>query len=253
MRILLADDNSFNQEFAMALLRRAGYEVEKADNGNQAVDAVRREDYDVVLMDVQMPELDGVQATRQIRALPPPKSDIPIIALTAHAMAGAKEDYLAAGMDDYVSKPIRPEILLSKLEELSSGGWGRRADQKESPCPSGAVDHDRLNTLKSVFPPAAVREFLNGYLGYIEARITEILRHSASGDLDAVAGEAHTIIGVAGNVGAMRLSELAMEIERASVERDEAGAIRLVHELRDASNVASAELRVWLDAELSAA
>lgn len=120
LRVLLAEDNQVNQKFAAILLSNAGYSVEVAENGHQAVDALRRAEFDVVLMDVQMPKLDGVQATRQIRGLPGSKGSIPIIAMTAHAMAGAKEDYLAAGMNDYISKPIQPELLLSKLAALSA-------------------------------------------------------------------------------------------------------------------------------------
>ncbi|HEX4508180.1 MAG TPA: response regulator [Alphaproteobacteria bacterium] len=118
LRILMAEDNRINQLFAVALLTKAGYAVDVVANGHQAVDAVRDRDYDVVLMDIQMPELDGSQATAQIRALPPPKSDIHIIALTANAMSGAKEQYLGTGFDGYVTKPIQPAVLLAKLAEL---------------------------------------------------------------------------------------------------------------------------------------
>ncbi len=104
-----------NQKFATILLTKAGHSVEVAENGHQAVDAVRRADFDIVLMDIQMPELDGIGATRQIRALPEPKRSIPIFAMTANAMVGAREEYLAAGMDDYISKPVQPVLLLSKL------------------------------------------------------------------------------------------------------------------------------------------
>jgi signal transduction histidine kinase/CheY-like chemotaxis protein len=118
LRILMAEDNRINQIFATALLTKAGHAVDMVENGHQAVDAVRDGDYDIVLMDIQMPELDGVQATEQIRAFPAPKSAIPVIALTANAMSGAKEEYLGSGFDDYVTKPIDPAVLLSKLAEI---------------------------------------------------------------------------------------------------------------------------------------
>jgi signal transduction histidine kinase/DNA-binding response OmpR family regulator len=118
LRILLAEDNKINQRFAMALLTRQGHRVDVVENGNQAVGAVRRDEYDVVLMDVQMPDLDGVQASMQIRALPPPKCHVPIIALTAHAMSGAREEYIGAGMNDYISKPIDAALLLAKLAAI---------------------------------------------------------------------------------------------------------------------------------------
>src|ERR1700731_3192640 len=117
LRVLLAEDNKINQQLVTMMLRKADHQGDVADNGELAVEAVRLGNYDVVLMDVQMPVLDGVQATRRIRALPPPKNAVPIIALTAHAMAGAKEEYLAAGLDDYLSKPLDPVLLLRKLTE----------------------------------------------------------------------------------------------------------------------------------------
>jgi signal transduction histidine kinase/FixJ family two-component response regulator len=121
LRILVAEDNRINRKIIEILLGNAGHHVEMVEDGAQAVAAVRDGDYDVVLMDVQMPVLDGTQATAQIRALPSHKSCVPIIALTAHAMAGAREQYLAAGMDDYLSKPLNPATLHATLAKLTSG------------------------------------------------------------------------------------------------------------------------------------
>jgi signal transduction histidine kinase/CheY-like chemotaxis protein len=121
LRILVAEDNKINQKFAEALLGNSGHTVHLVENGLQAVDAVRRENYDVVLMDIQMPELDGIGATREIRSLGEPKCGIPIIALTANAMAGDEKRYLDAGMNAYVSKPIRSVELFLKLTEVTTG------------------------------------------------------------------------------------------------------------------------------------
>jgi CheY-like chemotaxis protein len=99
----------------LAALRQTGYRIETAVNGVEAVAAVQQADFDVVLMDVQMPELDGIEATRRIRALAPPKCDVAIIALTANAMSGARELYLEAGMNDYLSKPVSPAELVARL------------------------------------------------------------------------------------------------------------------------------------------
>jgi len=118
--VLLAEDNLVNQQVAMAMLRRAGHTVQAVSNGVEAVDAARSEDFDIVLMDVQMPVLDGIEATRQIRALPGPRGRVLVVALTADAMTGAKEYYLEAGMDDYLAKPIRTAVLLAKLAEMCS-------------------------------------------------------------------------------------------------------------------------------------
>ncbi|MBY0429957.1 MAG: response regulator, partial [Rhodospirillales bacterium] len=116
-RVLLAEDNLTNQRVARRVLEKAGYSVDVANNGVEAVEAVRQQDYDLVLMDVQMPELDGMAATAAIRALDGPKAAVPIIALTANAMRGDAERYLAAGMSDYVSKPIDRARLLSLVAQ----------------------------------------------------------------------------------------------------------------------------------------
>ena len=120
LRVLLAEDHKINQQFALAVLAAGGHDTDLVENGRDAVEAVRNGDYDVVLMDIHMPECDGIEATRLIRAMPSPKCDIPIIALTADAMSGSKEEYIAAGMDDYLSKPVKPVELLSKLAMLAA-------------------------------------------------------------------------------------------------------------------------------------
>jgi CheY-like chemotaxis protein len=117
LRILLAEDNPVNQKLALRLLRQMAYEADIATDGVQAIEAVSDHDYDVVLMDVQMPELDGLEATRRIRARWPDKP-LRIVAMTANAMAGDREACLAAGMDDYISKPIRSADLLSALQRV---------------------------------------------------------------------------------------------------------------------------------------
>ena len=120
VRVLLAEDNVINQKLVRAILQSAGHHIEIVPNGALAVAAVRDGSYDIVLMDMHMPVLDGPQATRQIRALPAPKCAVPVIALTAHAMVGAKEECLAAGMNDCLTKPFGPATLLARLAEFGS-------------------------------------------------------------------------------------------------------------------------------------
>ncbi len=126
LRFLLADDNEVNRRLAVKLLEKMGHEAHAVLNGQEAVDALRKEKYDIVLMDVQMPEMDGLEATRIIRD---PQSgtldpQIPIIALTAHAMKGDKEDCLEAGANDYVSKPIDPEKLMIAIDGVIDNNLG---------------------------------------------------------------------------------------------------------------------------------
>jgi CheY-like chemotaxis protein len=120
LSILLAEDNGVNQKLALRLLANMGYNADLAKDGLEAIAALEGKPYDVVLMDVQMPELDGLEATRRIRARWPDRS-LRIVAMTANAMAGDRDACLAAGMDDYVSKPIHPAELAAALERTPSG------------------------------------------------------------------------------------------------------------------------------------
>jgi CheY-like chemotaxis protein len=115
LRILLAEDNAVNQKLAIRLLERLGYRADLAENGLEVLEALERQPYDVVLMDVQMPELDGLDATRRIRERWSEGERPRIIAMTANAMQEDREACLAAGMDDYVAKPIRPDELAEAL------------------------------------------------------------------------------------------------------------------------------------------
>jgi CheY-like chemotaxis protein len=120
LRVLLAEDVKLNQILTQKLLARSGYQIDVVENGLLAIEALRNADYDVVLMDVQMPEMDGIEATRQIRTLPGTKKFVTIIALTAQAEGNTQEELRAAGMDDYISKPINFDILFSKLSALAA-------------------------------------------------------------------------------------------------------------------------------------
>jgi CheY-like chemotaxis protein len=117
LRILLAEDNVVNQKLALRILQQMGYRADLASNGIEAVESVGRQTYDVVLMDVQMPEMDGLEATRQIAAKWAADKRPRIVAMTANAMQGDREDCIAAGMDDYMTKPIRVDQLIASLAE----------------------------------------------------------------------------------------------------------------------------------------
>jgi CheY-like chemotaxis protein/HPt (histidine-containing phosphotransfer) domain-containing protein len=122
VRILLAEDNPVNQKLAVVLLQKAGFSVDVVNDGLQAVEKVKEGTYNAVLMDVQMPEMDGLDATRQIRQLRGSGAHIPIIAMTAHALKGDRERCLEAGMDDYISKPLDPRLLMKKLDQWMATG-----------------------------------------------------------------------------------------------------------------------------------
>lgn len=258
LRVLLAEDNKINQKFALALLAKGGHNADVAENGHQAVDAVRRGEYDLVLMDIQMPELDGIQATKQIRALPPPKCDIPIIALTAHALSGAREEYIAAGMNDYISKPVDQTILLAKLIEIAreiegvqfasaaSNSVVAQPLDLESVLGNGGIDISSLETLTSIMEPRDVREFVVAYLSEANGRVSRMF---ATDDTAILGDEAHALIGTSGNVGAMRVSETARRIEVACKSGDLSAAQSMIEHLGRVLSDASDGLAAWLQAE----
>jgi signal transduction histidine kinase/CheY-like chemotaxis protein/HPt (histidine-containing phosphotransfer) domain-containing protein len=250
LRILLAEDNKVNQKFATALLTKAGHSVEIAENGHQAVDAVRRSDFDVVLMDIQMPELDGVMATRQIRELTSPKRDIPIIAMTANAMAGSREEYLDAGMNDYISKPVQPRLLLAKLDRLAAD---LPPVVEDSPMAEGnaavapLLNFETLAELESALPFSKVREFIQLYFAEAELHLARIAQARALADLQSVSREAHVIVSISGNLGAMRASAVARRLETVSRNADNDESHLLIDELNEACASSSEALRTWLD------
>jgi CheY-like chemotaxis protein len=130
--VLVAEDNTVNQKVARLLISKIGYQVEVVSNGREALDALRSREFDLVLMDCQMPEMDGFEATRHIREHFAPERGPVIIALTANAMEGEREKCLAVGMDDYLSKPMKPEQLKEMLSHWMSQAASRRTGRLDN-------------------------------------------------------------------------------------------------------------------------
>lgn len=116
-RILLAEANLINQKVALHLLKKFGYSADVVKNGQEAVEALKEVSYSLILMDIQMPEMDGYEATKQIRVMNNDRKDVPIVAMTANAMKGDREKCLEAGMNDYISKPVKPQNLLDAIDQ----------------------------------------------------------------------------------------------------------------------------------------
>jgi len=241
--VLLAEDNQINQRLMCTLLRGAGHSVDVVENGWAAVAAVERDTYDIVVMDVQMPVLDGVQAARRIRKLPPPKGCVPIVALTADAQPGADARYRAAGMDDYLVKPLSPLALMATLERLAGKhlqGAGRQSAVAAPAAP--AIDQAALETLRRVFSPPDCNQYIDDCLRDMEERIERLGAALEAENLAEAAQHAHDVIALAANCGAVALGGLARDMDRACRRGDGAGAADRLVPLCEAMQAARAAL-----------
>jgi signal transduction histidine kinase/DNA-binding response OmpR family regulator len=226
--ILLAEDNPTNQAVAVNILRKRGYRVSVAAHGGEAVDALRRQTFAAVLMDCQMPVLDGYAATAAIRALEGDARHTPIIAMTAHAMEGDRERCLAAGMDDYLSKPLRADDLDAVLRR-----W----------IGSTVIDQAALQALtRAVGDEAIVEEICDLFLSEAGPRLTAMHEAAAAGDADGLRSHAHTLKGSAANVGAALVSTLAAELEAFARDGDLEAATALLPRLGEAVDSTRAAL-----------
>lgn len=232
--VLLVEDNSINQQVAMEILRSAGIRVDIADNGREAIRLVEENGYDAVLMDVQMPEMDGFEATKRIRCHRR-FEDLPIIALTAHAMRGNREQCIEAGMNDYVSKPLNVEMLLSVLRK-----WTKRKrcesvrpqeHKNASPCalsftpgssPFVPIDVEealrRMGGEEEFF-----REILDKFSGMFGNITWDIRNDLCKQDMITARKRVHTLKGTAANISAKGLQGAASELEKALTKESQSG------------------------------
>ena len=265
LQILLAEDNIVNQKVALLLLGQMGYQADVATNGLQALEALRRQPYDVVLMDMQMPEMDGLTATRQICQEWAQETRPRIIAMTANAMQGDREECLAAGMDDYISKPIRIETLAQALKQCQParngemGRWGvgsreegKRQEEEQSallPIPDAPfpTPHSQLPIPDSPLPTAIDPQILQAFRDMVGANVDRVLAEMIDcyledapkllstittsverGDAIALRRAAHTLKSSSVTLGATTLSNFCQELEVMSrAENIESGVDKL--------------------------
>jgi signal transduction histidine kinase/HPt (histidine-containing phosphotransfer) domain-containing protein len=236
LHILIVDDNAINQKVAERILQQLGYQPEVADNGRAALGAIEQQPFDLVFMDVMMPEMDGLEATRQIRKRQMTgeqknfQSRIIICAMTAHAMAGDREKCLAAGMDDYLSKPVRPKDVRDMIEK-----WGgkiamdstmpRAAAPPETPT-DAPVDLVRMNDLTDG-NLENLRELVEMYFNQTQKQFVQMREAIRDGKADAVRRVAHSCAGASATMGMTHLVPRLRELEKlgASGTLTDAGAI----------------------------
>lgn len=213
LSILLAEDNVVNQMVASGMLTKAGHAVDIANNGAEAVERVAAKSYDLVLMDVQMPEMDGLEATRVIRAGPAPGRDVPIIALTANAMASDRELCLAAGMDGYMSKPIDFPALSRLIIGLLSAPGGSTSSAASTPP---AVSNAQLAELRRAVGEASFETIIQKFHDSARSLAGAIRAAAEAGDLAETRRHAHALVGASGAVGLDDLADTTRQIERAA-------------------------------------
>ncbi len=223
LHVLLVEDNEFNQQLATALLNRAGIEVSLARDGIEAVEAVQPGRFDAVLMDMQMPRMDGIEATRNIRNNPA-LAGLPIIAMTANAMASDQENCLAAGMNDYIAKPIHVDALYATLAR-----WTKRDIQTAKPDATETRQQPKasyaLDTARAIAGMGGKDTYLTVLEKFIPNQgqaVQSIQGALAANDHKTAERLAHTLNGIAATIGAATLSDCARQLE-AAIRKDEAG------------------------------
>jgi two-component system, sensor histidine kinase and response regulator len=223
LRILVAEDNPVNQLVARTVLERQGHEVVLARNGVEAVQHTRAQSFDLVLMDVQMPEMDGLAATRAIRkAEDGTGAHLPILGVTAHALKGDRERCLAAGMDGYVPKPIRPGPLFAAIHAVVAR---RGIPIPAAAEPAGAVVLDERELLDLVAGDRTLlRELADLFLIEGPRRLAQIRAALETGDLASVQYVAHSLKGSAGSLCGRSAADAALRLEEIALEGDVAGA-----------------------------
>ena len=246
VRVLLAEDNAVNRKVALGMLKKLGFTADSVADGEQVLSALSERTYDLVLMDCQMPVMDGYEATRRIRALEKPGGKrIPVVAMTAYAMSGDRERCIQAGMDDYLAKPISIEALSAALASWlphreGPGGTDESPRRSEPPAPREEAEtcsksavwrkDELLNRLLG--DEEMTREILEAFLEDIPREIDSLTAAVAVGNTPTVELLAHTIKGAAGNVGSEGLRSAAFEMESAAKKGDLSGAQALLKSIR---------------------
>ncbi len=219
IKVLLAEDNPVNQKLSVKLLEKSGHIVEVADTGKQAIDKWAQGSFDVILMDLQMPEMDGLAATIEIRERERKfGAHTPIIAMTAHAMKGDKQRCLDAGMDAYIAKPIKPDELIAQLEATVLG------DSTAHGSAGGTINSEILDLDSLMLRLDDDHELLNEISGLFQSDYKRIFHEMenalAEANYESISRAAHTLKGMAGNLSAQRAMETAKKLESVALKQN---------------------------------
>ena len=233
-RILIAEDNPVNQRVTIAILEKAGYRVDVAANGIEAVDMAARLPFDAILMDIQMPEMGGVEASQRIRLLHANQSAVPIIALTANAMAGDREAYLTVGMDDYLAQPLRQVDLIAVVRKWTDGARADAAPANPEPVPAPSApqfDEVIIEELETLIGPEGMATLVRDSVEDSRIRLARLVDAAGQSDLEVVREEAHDLKSVLGSFGALAAHGAAATVEEACRSGTPAEALALCDEV----------------------
>jgi two-component system, sensor histidine kinase and response regulator len=236
--ILLAEDNPTNQKLAIRLLQKAGYPVDVASTGKEAIAAVQKKKYKLVLMDVQMPEMDGFEATRRIRELSPEFASLPIVAMTAYAMSGDRERCLEAGMNDYLSKPLNVDELFKIIEKYSDGASADGEDEVVVNSLDVMLQKSAdLFDLEKALPRfgddlPTFFELLGEFLEHIKTSISDMEKALLNNDAKKIHFLAHSIKGASSNFEAKTISSPALKLETLTSDGTLTGCYPLIAEIK---------------------
>ena len=232
LKILLAEDNITNQKLAVAILSKQGNQITVADDGRQAVDYFERENFDLVLMDMQMPELDGLEATAAIRKFEQQTgTHVPIIAVTANAMIGDREQCLKAGMDDYLSKPLRADDLFTMIQRLTSKPSASPAQAPATDLPGGLINEvfDYATSVQQVGDDAELlAQLVAVFIEQLPKLLHPLAAAVASADAMAIRKTAHALTSSVSVISATRAKNLARKLELMGLN-SELAAVELTH------------------------
>lgn len=225
LRVLLAEDNPMNRKVFLMLLKRQGLTCDTAEDGLAAWQAAIQHDYDLVFMDCQMPVMDGYESARRIRAAEAGRKHTPIIAITAHALQGDREKCFAAGMDDYLTKPLERQVLLSMIQRYARSEGG---SNKSGQLAAGM----KVFCEKTGLSQTQAQEFFAEYFDQLPGNLDRLERLIERRDFQAAARLAHQIGGASANLRLANLIELTRALEQALLAEDEAGCLARLEQVR---------------------
>lgn len=234
--ILLVEDNLINQKVTVKVLNDSGYKSDTVTDGKEALEAIDKNNYDLILMDVQMPEMDGIKATLEIRKLKSAKCKIPIIAITAHALMGDRERCLSAGMDDYITKPINSEILIKTIDKLLNVRLQNgKSNIKQSPKNSTNAEVFSFKQLEkiSMNDEAFQKEVISSFIEDVNMRFEKIETYFNKWESQKIVAEAHTIKGAGYSIGAKKIGDEALALEISAKHNDKTSAEERIKKLKE--------------------